>query len=60
MDNAFIEDARSLYTDTMYDVVRTAYNRSNHDYLQRQIDICSEYLTDEQKQEIRKTGVFKI
>ena len=60
MNNAFIEGARSLYTDTLYDVIRTAYNRENHDYLQRQIDICAEYLTDKQKQTIRKDGVFKI
>lgn len=60
MDNALIEGARSLYTDTLYDVIRTAYNRENHDYLQSQIDICAEYLTDEQKQTIRKDGVFKI
>lgn len=60
MDNALIEGERSLYTDNLYDVIRTAYNSVNHDYLQRQIDSCAEYLTDEQKQVIRKTGVFKI
>lgn len=60
MDKALIEGARSLYADNLYYVIRTAYNRENHDYLQKQIDICAKYLTDEQKQVIRKTGVFKI
>ena len=60
MDNVLIEGARSLYADNLYDVIRTAYNSANYDYLQRQIDICAEFLTDEQKQVIRETGVFKI
>ena len=60
MDNAFIEGARTLHTDALYDVIHKAYNSANHDYLQRQIDICAKFLTDEQKQVIRETGVFKI
>ena len=60
MDKDLAEAARSLIADEIYHVVRNAYNEANHDYLQKQIDICAEYLTEEQKQEIRKQGVFMI
>ena len=60
MDKDLAEGARSLFADEIYQVVRNAYNEANHDYLQKQIDICAEYLTEEQKSEIRKQGVFEI
>ena len=60
MDSALVDGARSLYADEIYQIVRNAYSEANHDYLQKQIDICSDYLTEEQKQEIRKQGVFMI
>lgn len=60
MDKELIEASRELFAENIYYLVRDAYNRVNHDYLQKQIDIVSEYLTDEQKEEIRKQGIFKI
>ncbi len=45
---------KDLADDELYRLVRDNYNKANHDYLQKQIDICSEYLTEEQKEEIRK------
>lgn len=60
MDKDLIEASRELSAENIYHLVRDAYNRVNHDYLQKQIDIVSEYLTDDQKEEIRKQGIFKI
>ena len=47
--------------DELYQLVRDNYNKVNHDYLQRQIDICSGYLTEEQKEELReKKSGFRL
>jgi len=35
-----------------------AYCEANKDYLQKQIRIASEYLTDEQKEELRQKGIL--
>ena len=54
MDKDLVDGARKLFADEIYWVVCNAYNEANHDFLQKQIDICSEYLTEEQKDIIRK------
>ena len=61
MDKDLVEAARRLHADEIYQLVRDSYNKENHDYLQKQIDICAEYLTEEQKKEIRKKNCgFRI
>lgn len=40
----------------LFELVRRNYAEANKDYLQRQIQIASEYLTDEQKAELRNKG----
>lgn len=60
MDKDLAEAARRIFADEIYQIVRNAYNDANHDYLQKQIDVCAEYLTEEQKSEIRKQGIFVI
>ncbi len=42
--------------DNLFDLVRRNYCEANRDYLQKQIAIASEYLTDEQKRELREKG----
>ena len=54
MDKDLEHGVRKLFADELYCLVRDNYNKVNHDYLQKQIDICSEYLSEEQKEEIRK------
>ena len=56
MDNALTEAARKLAADNLYDLVRENYNTVNHDYLQKQMDIASQYLTEEQKVTLRGKG----
>jgi hypothetical protein len=52
MDVYLAEGSRKIIADEIFTIVRDAYNKANHDYLQKQLDICSEYLTEEQKETI--------
>lgn len=40
----------------LFDLVRSNYIKANQDYIAEQIRIASEYLTEEQKEELRKRG----
>ncbi len=57
MDKDLADGARKLFADNLFGIVRANYNETNKDYLQKQIKIASEYLTDEQKDELRKKGI---
>lgn len=59
MDKALAEAARVLAADNLFDLVRESYCKVNHDYLQKQIAIASEYLSEEQKEQLRGKG-FEI
>ena len=56
MDKALAETARELAAYNLYEFVRNCYSEANRDYLQKQIAIASEYLTDEQKTDLRNKG----
>ena len=58
MDNALAEGARKLYAENLFETVRRCYCEANKDYLQKQIKIASEYLTHEQKEELRQKGIL--
>lgn len=57
MDKALAEAARELYAENLFEIVRQSYCEANRDYLQKQIKIASEYLTEEQKEELRQKGI---
>lgn len=57
MDKLLVEGARQLFADNLFDLLRKNYNEANKDYLQKQIKIASEYLTEEQKNELRDKGI---
>lgn len=57
MDKLLAEGARKLFADYLFDFVRKNYCEANKDYLQKQINIASEYLTEDQKDELRKRGI---
>ena len=57
MDKKLIEASRKLHADNLFDLVRRNYAESNKDYLQKQISIAAEYLTAEQKAELRSKGI---
>ena len=57
MDKGLIDGARRLFADELFETVRRCYCDANKDYLDKQIKIASEYLTDEQKSELRSKGV---
>lgn len=59
MDKALAEAARELAADNLFDLVVENYCKVNHDYLQKQITIASEYLSEEQKEQLRGKG-FEI
>lgn len=44
--------------DELFELVRRNYAESNKDYIQQQIQIASEYLTDEQKEELRQKRIL--
>lgn len=57
MDKLLAEAARELFADNLFEVVRRTYCEANKDYLNKQIAIAAEYLTDEQKDVLRRNGV---
>ena len=57
MDSLLEDAARKLYAQNLFETVRRCYCEANKDYLQKQIQIASEYLTDEQKDELREKGI---
>ena len=58
MDKNLIDGARELFADELFETVRRCYCEANKDYLEKQIKIASEYLTDEQKEELRQRGIM--
>lgn len=40
----------------LFELVRENYHRANHEYIQKQLSIAAEYLTEEQKAELRRKG----
>lgn len=40
--------------EEMIELVRNAYSEANKDYLEKQLKIASEYLTEEQKKELER------
>ena len=58
MDRDLAEGARRLFADSLFGLVRTSYCDANKDYFQKQIRIVLEYLTDEQKEELRQKGIL--
>ena len=57
MDKALAEGARELYAENLFETVRKCYCEANKDYLEKQIQMASEYLTDKQKEKLRSKGI---
>ena len=57
MDKDLIDGARELFADELFETVRRCYCEANKDYLNKQMKIASEYMTDEQKEELRQRGI---
>ena len=57
MDKDLVDGARELFADEIFETVRRCYNEANRDYLDKQMKIASEYLTDKQKEELRQRGI---
>lgn len=58
MDKSLVDGARHLFADNLFETVRRCYCEANKDYLDKQIKIASEYLTDKQKEELRQKGIL--
>ena len=58
MDKNLIDGARRLFADELFETVRRCYCEANKNYLDKQIKIASEYMTDKQKEELRQKGVL--
>ena len=57
MDKALADAARELYAENLFETVMKCYCEANKGYLEKQIQIASEYLTEEQKTELRNKGI---
>ncbi len=44
--------------DELFELVRKNYSEANKEYIQEQIRVASEYLTDKQKEELRQKGML--
>ena len=58
MDEDLIDGARQLFADELFETGRRCYCEANRDYLNKQIKIASEYMTDKQKEELRQKGII--
>lgn len=58
MDKNLIDGARSLFADELFETVRRRYCEANKDYLDKQMKIASEYMTNKQKEELRQKGIM--
>ena len=58
MDYLLVEGARKLYAENLFETVRRCYCEANKDYLQKQIQIVAEYLTEEQKEALQQIGII--
>lgn len=58
MDKLLVEAARKLHAEELFEIVRKNYVEANREYLQKQISIASEYLTDEQKKWLKENGYY--
>lgn len=57
MDKLLDEVAKKLSAETIFEIVRNNYCEANKEYLEKQVQIASEYLSDEQKAELRSKGI---
>lgn len=57
MDSLLADGARKLFAENLFETVKRCYCEANKDYLQKQIQIASEYLTEDQKEELRQKGI---
>lgn len=46
-----------MEAENLFETVRKCYCEANKEYIEKQIQIASEYLTDEQKAELRSRGI---
>lgn len=58
MDKLLVYAVRKQFANDLFETVRRCYCEANKDYLQKQIKIAYEYLTKEQKEELRKRGIL--
>lgn len=56
MDKLLVEAARKLHAEELFEIVRKNYAEANREYLQKQISIASEYLSQDQKDWLREHG----
>lgn len=57
MDSLIADGARKLFAENLFETVMRCYCEANKDYLQKQLKIASEYLTEEQKGELQKREI---
>lgn len=56
MDASLKQAACEMRADEIFELARKNYHTANKGYIQKQIRIASEYLTDEQKKELVSKG----
>ena len=54
MDKLLVDAARKEYADNVFDCIRENYAKENHDYLQKQLNIAWEYMTDEMHEQLKE------
>lgn len=57
MDKDLANGARQLFAENLFETVKQCYCDANKDYLEKQLKIASEYLTEEQKKELLQKGI---
>ena len=58
MNKDLIDGARQLFADELFETVKRCYCDANKDYLDKQMKIASEYMTDKQKEKLRQKVII--
>ena len=56
MDKLLVEAARKQFADDLFEIVLANYHKANSEYIQKQIDIAMEYLSEDQKHALADLG----
>ena len=54
MDKVLVVGARRIFAEEVFNCIRENYAKENHDYLQKQLNIAWEYMTEEMHEQLKE------
>ena len=53
-----VQEVKAVKDNELFELVRRSYAEANKEYIQEQIKVASEHLTDKQKEELRQKSAL--